>query len=268
MTCDVVPLPLNSCSIIWDDPTTTLPRGRLQGHVRQHPTGGLTETCTTDGCTDCGKGLAVCIRGEDVCEDLESPPTCTNGDGEDQFVNPLRRDADGCLWVDARRMFAGLVPVTVTKSPVVTNAPASGGVTFGANTTADYLNTTCFSQKVKLEISINNALIGGPQPTGSGTVNTSGETVPCSEIFDCRTNAQIVYQLDVDGTTFDVFSSSGDYDVYSGTVCVGTFDVAAGETLSRSVGAALIYNADARSTFPASSGDILITFTPYPDLDA
>jgi len=245
--CEQLTIPLNSCSLVWADPNTTLPKGRLQGHVRTHPTGSLKEICPTDDCDNCGRGLAICVRGEDVCDDLESPPTCVNDDGTDRFKNALRRDVNGCLWVDVRRVFAGVTPERTPLTPAAGLAPASGGLTFATETTS-YENKSCFDQKVRVDICINNAVIGGPTPSDSGP-------------------AQIEYQIVVDGTVYNVFCSAGEYECQSTVVCVGLVDLSAGDTLTNSLEGLLNYSNDAGGDFPYSSGEITVIYTPMYDLD-
>lgn len=270
MSCEKLTVPLNSCTIAWADPGTTLPKGRLQGHIRIHETGGLEAVCPTDECNNCGRGLAVCIRGEDPCDDLESPPSCLDSDGNDLFKNSLRRDSKGKLWVDVRRVMAGLTPTVTKISQAAGVAPASGGHTF-TDGTAEFTNNTCFPMKVKIEACVKGALIGGPEPTGQGTVTVNGDaetgqSINCSDIGDCRTPARIIYELTIDGEACPLFSSSGDYDVYSGTICVDVVTVEPGQTITNSIAAALRYEADARDSFPVSSGDISICYTPAYDI--
>lgn len=243
-TCDLLPVPINSCTLAWTDPAATLPVGRLQGHVRVHPTGSIVETCPDDDCKSCGRGVSVCVRGESECDDLTAPPVCQDDDGADRYKNPLRRDTDGCLWVDVRRIAAGTSPEYTTKPVVAGIAPASGGHTLGS-VEATYQNDTCFAMSVRMDICVASAYLGAPTGT-----------------------PRITWTLAVGDTTWDVFTSGGGWETYSGQICAGVYQVASGDTLTTTTAVALRYDQDSDDDYPSSSGDVTIVYTPTLDLTA
>lgn len=206
------------------------------------------EIAEPDDCASCGRGAAVCVRGEDVCNDLESPGTVVDEFGRDAFANPLRRDIDGCLWVDVRRIFDQVAPQTIVVASTGGTMPSTGGHTF-SSVPLTYTNTSSVDQVVDLEVEIKSGLIANP---------------PAAVL-----SARIEYVIALStGDVAKVFASQGGWSRYSGSFSLATMHVAPGISETVTADAGLDYLLPAGGPFTAEQGEIRYRFLPRPDLEA
>lgn len=276
-----LPLPRNSCTTTWRYPATT--DGRLMSDVRLHPQGGLCERCEDD-CDDVGRGLSICLCNAAPVED---PPrsTITDADGNAvtvEHTDGLRLSSKGCLWIKSSlgERFKKTVSAAVAQPPALGLGSVSP---VGTPTTVTITNDAAEAACYALYVDICNAFIDCPtgepataafpstdvEVTGS-QIEASGDAqtlqipartinLPAQDLEVTIPKASAAMRITFNSKTCEVFASGGgDYGAYSGRVCIGEVEVAAGQTFTSDLVTDLIGKGNVVAPFTASSGDICV----------
>ena len=276
-----MPLPRNSCTQTWRDPSTT--DGRLMSDVRIHPQGGLCERCEDD-CDDIGRGLSICLCNVEAVED---PPviTTTDADGNSvtlEHTDGLRLSSKGCLWFKATQgqRFKKTISAQIAQpSTLAQGAAAALGTPETVTITNDAAEPRCYA----MYVDICNAFIDCPQGaaatvtfpatdievTGS-TLQASGEaetlnipartaTIP-EQILDVEIpKAGAIFRTTFNNRTCEVFAAGrGDYNAYSGRICIGEVEIDAGQTFTSDLVTDLVGRGNVTEQFTASTGEICV----------
>lgn len=130
--------------------------------MRLHPLSGLEAVCDPPDCPDpdgtSGIGLAVCLQGESEPVSSGAPPV--------GYVNPLRRDDNGCLYA-AIETEGGCARASLNYGEQMANPSAGAAGTAPASVTL--ANGTGVACKARRTVTILNAGIEDPPASTNGT---------------------------------------------------------------------------------------------------
>ncbi len=239
------PGPDNSCTVAWTT-VGTGPNARIRASTRQHPTGGLEETCD-----DTEYGQAIKMLGGRT---IENPP---DGVTESQ----LRVTDNGETWVN-------LQPKTRYELP----AGVAPNVTTGTNLMdrSITIDTTNFTQDSCWEICVDicDAYIDTPTGTGATVTIPPGGEITVGDAGGTFTHSHgtinvtpapasgAVLSLTIGGTTCQYLAADKFFGAYSGRIC-RELTIPAGQANTVPIQAD-IATAAVDAGFTASSGSMTV----------